>query len=164
MGWLSENGLALYGAVTGTAALAISYFSYRHNIKKDTIRLTVTLSPHPNKSQNIENMRSTDDKKPWEQINLAEVFLVTVRNLGSVPAPLEDVGVITETGKKEHALVSKLHSSGSFLYKAGEAGIEALEAKGSRTFSVYLRREQSTFSAKSAYVIDKTGKTWKSRA
>ena len=97
-------------------------------------------------------------------INMTEVFLVTVRNLGSVPAPLEDVGVITEKGAKEHALISKHHSSGSLLYKVGESGIEALEPKGSRTFSVYLRREHPMFSAVSAYVVDGTGKTWYSRA
>lgn len=164
MGWLSENGLALYGAVTGSAALAISYFGHRHNIKKDTIKLAVSLQPHPNQSQNIENMLSTNGKEPWEHVNLTEVFLVTVRNLGSVPAPLEDVGVITNKGEKEHALVSKNHSSGSFLYKVGESHIEALEPKGSRVFSVYLRREQPIFPVVSAYAIDKTGKIWSSRA
>lgn len=164
MSWLIENGLALYGAVTGTAALGISYLGYRHNKKRDAIKLAVSLLPHPNQRQNIADMQSTGDKEPWSRMNLTEVFLVTVRNLGSVPAPLEDVGVITDKGEKVHALVHKNLGGGSFLCEVGESCIEALEPKDSRTFSVYLKTEQPLFSVMSVYAKDRTGKTWSSRA
>lgn len=163
MGWLSENGLALYGAITGTAALAISYISHRHSIKRDSIKLSVTLTPHPSQKENIQNMLSTEGKEAWEHVTLTEIFLVTVRNLGSIPAPLDDVGVITINGTKEHALVSKVHRHGGALYRVAESDIEALEPKDSRVFSVYLKREQAMFTAASGYAIDKTGKSWISK-
>ena len=164
MSWLIANGLALYGAVTGTAALGISYLGYWHNKKRDSINLDVSLRPHPNQIQNIKDMQSTDDSGSLSHSSLKEIFLITVRNIGSVPAPLEDVGVITSKGKKEQALVQKNHGYGSFLYPVGEANIEALEPKDARTFSVYLSREQPAFTAVSAYAIDKTEKEWRSRS
>src|SRR5690606_4948241 len=119
---------------------------------------------HPRQAENIQGMISTRGKKPWEQINLVEVYLVTVRNVGNIPAPLADVGVITESGEKEHALVTKHHSSWYHLHTVTDSGMEAIEPKGSRTFSIYLRREQPMFKATSAYATDQTGKSWSYRA
>ena len=93
--WLAEHGLALYGSITGTAALLISFFNYRHAVAKDAIELELSHSPHPNVASNLVRIQSTDGE-PWDQPNLVEVHSVTIRNIGSIPAPLEDVGIITD--------------------------------------------------------------------
>lgn len=161
--WFSANWLACYGAFTGTLALAISYLGYRHAVNKDAIKLAVSFSEHPNKEENIRDMLSTDGKEPWEQPNLTEVYLVTVKNLGSVPAPLEDAGVITSSGEKKYALTSSLDSHGNILRRISESKLEPLIPQSAKTFKVYLKREDAVFEAKQAYVIDQTGKLWCSR-
>jgi hypothetical protein len=163
MKWDLSSGLALYGAITGTLALAVTYFSHRHSLAKDKIKISVSWKPHPNQQHNIEAMLNTAEKEPWKQINLAEVFEVTVRNIGSITAPIEDVGVVTPRGRKS-ALVSASSGERSILMAAAQAPISDLEPKTSRTFSIYLGREEEIFTVRSAYAIDQLGKTWHSRA
>lgn len=162
MSWLSENGLALYGAVTGTAALIIGYFGHRHNIRKDKIKLSISYEPHPSQAENLKDMVSSERKEPWEQRTLTEVYLVTVRNLGSIPAPLDDVGVFTAEGTKKHALVPMRYGQINALRKVADAGFEALEPRAMRTFSVYLHRDEKMFSVSKGYAVDQTGKSWTS--
>lgn len=162
--WLSENGLALYGAVTGTAALLITFFSHRHNVKKDQIRLSVSYSDHQNKSQNIERLTSNNSENTFDQPNLVEIYTVTVRNLGSIPAPLHDVGVIDKSGNKYQALISHRMSQMNFLQPLSESVDEPLEPRAAKRFSIYLRRGEAVFSPVSAYAIDQTGKEWIGRA
>lgn len=164
MGWLIENGLALYGAIAGTAALGISYLSHRHNVDKDSIKLSVSFAPHPRQLENIERMLATDGSKPWEQPNLTAVALVTVRNLGVSDAPLDDVGIFTSDGEKISALVSRENDQSLHLYSVKDAKISALPPKSSQTFPVYLRRGQPMFKPRSAYAVDQTGKIWGSHA
>lgn len=164
MSWLSENGLALYGAVTGTAALLITFFSHRHNVKKDQIKLSVSYTDHPRKSENIERLNSDYSEHPWEKPNIVEIYEVTVRNLGSVPAPLHDVGVIDKDGNKYQALVSRRLSQMNLLQRLPEFDGESLEPRAAKTFSVYLRRDEPVFLPVLAYAIDQTGKEWKGRA
>ncbi|TDY03004.1 hypothetical protein [Thiohalophilus thiocyanatoxydans] len=162
MSWLSENGLALYGSVTGTAALLITFFSHRHNVKKDQIKLSVSYAGHQNKSKNIELLNTDNSENTWDKPNLVEVYTVTVRNLGSISAPLHDVGVMDKDGKKHQALVN--HQMSHFLQSLSESHSETLEPRAAKTFSVYLRRGESVFLPVLAYAIDQTGKEWKCRA
>lgn len=161
MSWIIENGLALYGAVTGTAALMISFFNYRHKVKKDQIKLSISFMEHPQKTENIERLNNKDIEHPWEQPHVVEVYLVTVRNLGSVSAPLHDVGVVDKDGYKHQASITLHYSQMSLLKHLPEIDTEALEPRGSKTFSVYLHRDEPQFAAVSAYAIDQTGKEWK---
>ncbi|MGK8438372.1 hypothetical protein ACRS3X_13695 [Ectopseudomonas hydrolytica] len=163
MNWLTDNWLACYGAITGTLALFISYLGHRHAVNKDTIKLSVSFSAHPNQEENIKNMLSTEGKEPWEQTNFTEVYLVTVKNLGSIPAPLEDVGVITSSGDKKQALTSSLHSHGNILSKISDSKLEPLIPQSAKTFKIYLERAEPVFKAKKAYAVDQTGKLWCSR-
>lgn len=160
MSWLSENWLAFYGALTGTIAIAISYFGHRHNISKDNIKLAVSFAPHPNQDRNIRTMLSTNDNIPSERTNLIEIYQVTVRNLGSIPAPLNDVGILTDQGIKKPALIRKQNST--LLYEVAESALDALAPQSALTFSVYLRHDEPMFSASMAYAVDQTDKLWKS--
>jgi len=54
MSWISENGLALYGAVTATVALMISFFNYRYKVKKDQIKLAISFMEHPKKPRTLK--------------------------------------------------------------------------------------------------------------
>lgn len=164
MSWLSENGLALYGAVTGTAALLITFFSHRHNVKKDQIKLSVSYADHQNKSQNIERLTTDNSENPFDKPNLVEVYTVTVRNLGSISAPLHDVGVIDKNGNKYQALISHRMSQMNLLQPLSESVDEPLEPRAAKKFSIYLRRDETLFLPVSAYAVDQTGKEWIGRA
>jgi hypothetical protein len=161
MSWLGGNELALYGAVIATIALLITFFGYRYNVKKDQIKLSLSYADHPNKSKNIECLYTDNSEKPWDQAKLVEVYTVTVRNLGSIPAPLHDVGVIDKDGKKYQALVSHPMSHTILLQSLTESDNEPLKPRAAKTFSVYLRRGEPFFLPVSAYAIDQTGKEWK---
>lgn len=163
LNWLVENWLACYGATTGTLALFISYLGHRHTVKRDTIKLSVSFSAHPDQEENIKKILSTVGKEAWSQINLIEVYLVTVKNLGSVPAPLEDVGVITSNGAKKQALIPSPHSNFNILVKISDSQLEPLTPQSARTFKIYLDKDEPVFKIKKAYAIDQTGKLWVSR-
>jgi hypothetical protein len=161
--WFTENGLALYGAVTGTAALLITFSSHRLNVKKDQIKLAISYAEHSEKSENIERLNTQNTERPWDQPQIIEVYVITVRNLGSIPAPLDEVGIIDNDGNKHQALVRARMSQMNLLQPITESNVEPLEPRAARTFSVYLRRDEPTFSAVSAYAIDQTGKKWSGR-
>lgn len=162
MSWISQNSLALYGAVTGrTIAIVISFFNYRYNVKKDQITLNVSYKEHPKKTENIDLLIDTSMKEPWEQLSCVEVYLVTIRNLSNISIPLHDVGIIDEHGKIHQALINCQFSQMIFLKPLSETDAEALKPKASKTFSVYLSRNEAPFNAISAYAIDQTGKEWK---
>lgn len=163
MGWLAENWLACYGAITGSIALVISYLAHRHTIKKDEIKLAVSFSAHPEKEENIKKMFSTEEKMEWEQTNLIVVYLVTVKNLGSVPAPIDDVGVITNEGNKKQALISASLGNSLLLGKISDSQLEPLIPQSAKTFKVYLKRNEPVFEVRKAYATDQTGKLWCSR-
>ena len=167
MDWILKNGLALYGAITGTLALAISYFGHRHNVKKDKIRLTIEYAPHPEQAENVAKLRiPKNEEKPWEggPPNLVKYYVVTVRKLGAVPAPITDVGIKSKDGAIHQALVSVRHSSFNMLHKIPETAIRPLEPNSCESFNIYLRREDPEFKVIYAYAIDQTGKEWRSRA
>lgn len=163
MSWLSENGLALYGAVTGTAALLITFLNHLHSVKKDQIKLSVSYAEHPNKAENLERLNA-ENIDPWDQPNIVEIYRVTVRNLGSIPAPLHDVGIIDKDGNKRQALVSRRMSQMNLLQPVSESDTEPLEPRASKAFSIYLRKDEPIFSVVSAYAIDQTNKEWIGRA
>ena len=162
--WLSENGLALYGAIAGTVALAINFFGFRHNLKKDRIKLSVSFADHPRQADNLLDLESTEDGKPWDQKSLAEVYVVTVRNVGNVAAPIDEVGVVTSSGKKRPALVGSKHHGPNILERASGGSVDPLPPNSSRKFNMYLNRGEQLYGAAQAYVVDQAGKTWSSDA
>ena len=159
--WLRDHGLALYGSITGTAALLISFFNYRHAVAKDAINLKLSHSPHPQAASNLTRLQSTDGE-PWDLANLAVLHVVTVRNVGTVPVPLEDVGIVTNTGERKQSLVPRRADDPMILGTVAEARLPPLEPRSSRNYSVYLRRGEPPFSVSRAYAIDQTGKVWNS--
>lgn len=160
LSWMHENGLALYGAVVGTAAFVMSYMAHRHTVKIDSIQLALSVAPHPQQQQHVLNLQATAAEQPWNQLNLVEVYTVTVRNIGSIPAPLESVGIITATGEEVAAAVS----INCMLTNVKDSNCSVLAPRSSQTFSIYLRRGQSLFSPVKVFAIDQTGKRWKARA
>jgi len=164
MTWLDQNALALYGAITGTVALFISFFSHRHNVKKDRIRLVVSFAPHPKADENIMRMNTADPNSLWARPQLAEIYSVTVRNMGGVSAPLDDVGLTDEVGKDHQALVHSRSGQMNFLVPLSKSNAEALEPRAAKTFSVYLNSDAPMFKVASAYAVDQTGKVWRARA
>jgi hypothetical protein len=162
--WLSQNGLALYGALTGTAALLINFFVFRHNLNKDKVKLAVSLTEHPMQESNIRDMEATSEKKSWEQINLTEVFVVTVRNVGNVTAHIDGVGVTTASGREIPALVGGEGGNANILEKANSKNIASMPPQSAKSFSVYLNRGEELYKVFNAYAIDQTGMVWRSNA
>jgi hypothetical protein len=154
--WLTHNWLALLGALTGTVALVINYLSYRNNRNKDRIDLTLSCAAHPKQAENVRTLLESEGNEPWNRPNMVEVYTVTVRNRGSINAPLSSVGVITSSGTSRGALVS----NGQFLQQASTTNIESLPPKSERTFKLYLNRGEDLYSVKKAFAVDQTGKRW----
>jgi hypothetical protein len=161
--WLRENGLALYGAITGSVALVIAFLGHRHNVSKDTIKLLVTFAEHRHRDSNIQDLLASREKSGSEKLNLVEVYVVTVRNLGHIDAPLEDVGIITASADRKCALIRSPHFGNCILERASAIELGVLAPKASSEFSVYLKQDEPVFTAKCAYVVDQTGKMWTSR-
>jgi hypothetical protein len=165
MSWLSQNWLAFYGAITGSIALVISYFTYRHNVVRDRIRLEVSVRNHPYQAKNVERLNAPEDsKEPWNRPSIVEVYEVVVRNLGSVPAPLDSVGVVDPQGSKHEALVPRHVSRMNLLEPVAKSDSCVLAPRAAGMFSVYLKRDEPFFHAEAAYAIDQTGKEWCRRA
>jgi hypothetical protein len=88
---------------------------------------------------------------------------VTVFNDGSVPAHLEEVGVICADKRRETALVSEASIGRWILVPVNQAGLGPIESKSAETFTIYLRAGSAAFTPKRAFAVDKTGKEWRSR-
>ena len=158
--WFLQNWLALLGAVTGTLALFVNYLSYRHNRNKDRVVLTVSFAAHPEQVDNVRALIESEDKQPWNRPNLVEVYSVTVRNIGSIDAPLSSVGVTADSGRDHAAMVRH----GQFLQKASASNMAPLPPKSEKQFVVYLNRGESLYTVAKAFVTDQTGKRWESNA
>jgi len=159
--WILNNWLALYGAVVGTIALFINLFRFFHTLKKDKVKLKVSVSPHENQKQNIERIAQNVDKSTYERTNLAEVYVVKVRNMGNVNAFVEDVKLICKEGVERKALVSQNMGNSCILGEIKEIDIPP---KSSLSFNIYLRDGEEPFVPSKAIVTDSTGKEWRVNA
>ena len=162
--WIYQNWLALYGAVVGSIALLINFSRLLYTIKKDKIKLTLSVAPHPEKEKNIERLVATEENEPWDdRPNLVEIYKLTVRNIGNVDAHLEDAGIVCEKGKIHQVLVST-SSNHCVLSNIPNSGLVQIQPKASKKLSVYLNRAENIFQVKKAFVVDSTGKKWTIKA
>ena len=162
--WIANNWLAFYGAVVGTLALGINFSKFIHAINKDKIKIRVSVSDHPQKLANIKLLKDGEDNEPLDRINMAEVYIVTVRNIGNVNAHIDDAGVICTHEKSHSALVSSPTGGGCILVSISEAKLDPIAPKSSKKFSIYLQRGQECFEARRAFVVDSTGEKWLAKA
>ena len=161
--WILNNWLALYASIVGTFALFVNLTRLIHTVKKDKTNIKLSIENHPQKSKNIDTLKSTEDSEPWNRPSIVEVYSVIIRNIGNVSAYIENVGIICERGNEHTALVHST-SGGGLLVSLPEANLEVIEPKSSRKFHIYLRRNEEEFNAQSAFAIDSTGKKWKAKA
>lgn len=162
--WLQQNLLAAYGAVVGTLALVLNLSGFLHNVRKETVRLRVLCQPHAQLKSSIATVAQSAPDKALDRRTLFEAYTVTVFNDGSVPAHLHDVGVTCRDGRIVGALVSRPSSNHWILSAIADAALEPIAPKSSQPFTVYFRVDEPTFIPKTAFVIDKTGKRWHSKA
>ena len=159
--WISNNWLALYGAIVGTIALFINLFRFFHTLKKDKVKLKVSVSPHENQKQNIERIAQNVDRPAYEKTNLAEVYVIKVRNIGNVNAFVEDAKLICKAGMERKALVHQNMGNSCILGKIKEIDISP---KSSVSFNIYLKDGEEPFVPSKAIVTDSTGKEWRVNA
>lgn len=103
-----------------------------------------------------------EDEKDWNKTKLAEVYKVTVRNVGNINAPVEDAGVLTKNGERKHALKRTSVGGGGLLDRLSSTPEEVVAPKSSKAYYVYLHRGEDEFEAVQAFVIDKMGQETKS--
>ena len=156
LNWITENWLALFGAITGTVALLIHFLAYQHSRKKGEINLAVSWAPHTQREENIRTLIETEGSKDWERPAMVEVYTVTVTNLGNISAPLSRVGIVTEKGVERLALVN----NGNDLQKTSAENVQPIPPKSEQAFSLYLIRGEEQFEVMKAFAIDQTGKRW----
>jgi len=102
--WILRNWLALYASIVGTIALFINITRLLHTVKKDKINIKLSIENHPQKSKNIQNLKSTKHNDPWDRPSIVEVYSVIIRNVGNVSAYIENVGIICNQGNEHTAL------------------------------------------------------------
>ena len=144
-----------------TIALFINLFRFFHTLKKDKVKLKVSVSPHKNQKQNIERLAQNADKPAYEKTNLAEVYVIKVRNTGNVNAFVEDVNLICKSGVERKALVRQKLGNSLILEEIKEIDIAP---KSSLDFNIYLRDGEEPFVPSKAIVTDSTGKEWRVNA
>jgi hypothetical protein len=162
--WLTENWLALYGSIVGTIALFLNFSRFIHAIKKDKVKLSLSVAPHPEREKNMERLISTENNEPWDdRPNVVESYQITIRNIGNVDAHIEDAGIICQDGKIRQVLISY---PGNYctLGHLSEVGSVTISAKASKKMCVYLNRGENEFIARKAFAMDSTGKKWTAKA
>jgi hypothetical protein len=161
--WISKNWLALYGSIVGTIALIINLSKFIHSLKKDKVKLSLSVAPHPDREANIQRFKDTEQAQPWEQANLVEVYVITVRNKGTVVAFIEDATLICKKGSTYQAL-TRYSGDNCMLGSIPQVGTIKVEPKSSVKLSIYQKREHKDFTPKRVEVIDSTGKKWRKNA
>jgi len=161
--WISENWLALYGAVIGTVALIINLSRFFHTLGKDKVKLRVTAEEHPNKSENEIELANPDSKEPGGgQQPFLPVYRINVTNTGSVDAHIENAYVLTNESIEKHVLVT--YPNDHCMYGGIEqVGTIIISPKASLKLNIYLKRGEKKFTARKAQVVDGTGKIWKAK-
>lgn len=164
--WISNNWLALYGSIVGTLALLINVTRFIHAVKKDKIKLLVSVVRHPDYDSNIYRLKEKEYDPAWERPNLVEVYTITIRNTGTVDAYIENASVICDKNKVYPAL-SRYSNSGStngMLGSISQVGTIKIEPKASKKLDVFLKAEEDVFTAKYIEIEDSTGKKWRKSA
>lgn len=155
--WLLINWLAFYAAVVGTIALIVNIFRFRHVVNKERVKLSVSVHDHPDRTRNIRRLEDEKTADDWSRAHIVEAYEITMRNIGSVAAYIEDAGVICKDGKSHSALISEGRDTG-MMSSISSVGQLKIEPKSSEKVSVYYSRDKDIFSAKKGYVVDSTGR------
>lgn len=156
--WVIANGLALYGAVVGTAALAISLAKYIHTVRKDEVKLKISVMKHDEYDKGVEILKQNPD--PATGNGWLPAYVVRVTNLGSITAHLQEISLVCDEGSMEGLCLGR----DGFLVKVSEAPKKSIQAKDSQDYVVWNTPDTITWKPKVATVQDQTGKKWKRSA
>lgn len=164
--WISENWLALYGSIVGTVALFLNFSRFIHTVNKGKVKLSIDFKKHPNFENNLKELTDTS-RDSFTRANMAELYVINIKNIGSISAYIEDAGIITSTGKTHHALISYDNTDNQPVVTIGkipDVGQIKIEPKSSKKVSVYLNINEKPFIPIQAFVEDSTGKKWSTKA
>ena len=154
--YLTTNNIAIYGAVVATISIVFNALQYLLNLKDKKIKLAILCTKV---SAYEEELAKVKLKKPHEGgLTNVQFYNITVQNTGNVKAFIEDAYVLSTENKKYHVNV---HTSGmAFNFHTIPEHQEdiCIEQKSSKTFYVYLDKDESVFTVKSCCVLTKSGK------
>src|SRR5690606_29809107 len=109
----------------------------------------------------VQRLTEGREKPEYERAALVKVYKVCITNAGSIPAYLEDAGIITKSGESISVLTNILNGSNpNHLVPLASSGAPPIAPKSSQTYWIWLKIDQKPFEAVSYFAIDKTGKRW----
>lgn len=155
--YLTTNNIAIYGAVVATISIIFSGLQYWLNLKDKKIKLEIfctKVSDYENKLAEVKSL------KPYEG-GLTEVkfYSITVQNTGNVKVFIQDAYVLSTENKKYHVNVHTSSGMAFNFHTIPEHQEDiCIEPKSSKTFYVYLDKDESVFTVKSCCVLTKSGK------
>jgi len=155
------DNFTLYGTFLTAIALIISFLMYRYKIDSTNVKLNVKCNRVKGFQKNIDEMNKGYNPSTGSGGgNIAKIYEVEIQNIGNIEAYIENVGVMSKAGNR-HVSLAKDYSFKA-MSEITNLEIDPIQAKSSRTFSVYLKKDEEMFEVVYAYALDKIGKEWKS--
>jgi hypothetical protein len=163
--WISENWLAMYGAIVGSFALMLNVVRFFYDRKKDSVQIEVSGEPHPDYEEQVMRLKEGKKRPEYDRPGLLEVYKVQVTNTGNIPVHLHDAGVVSTSGESVSVLTRSYSGSNSnHLVPIESSGISPIAPKSSETFWVWLKIDQEPFAVSSYFATDRTGQRWSKKA
>jgi hypothetical protein len=158
--YLTTDNIAVYAAFVATLALIISILQHWNSIKDKKVLLAASYKKHPDYDENLKMLGVPYDPMTGEGgSNTAELYIVTIRNIGNVNAFISKVYGISQDGTRHNVLV-RGNTNSSIMTEISKYKIEQIPAKSQQDYSIYFNTESQIFDLKQCIVIDGTGKKW----
>lgn len=157
--YLTTNNIAIYGAVVATISIVFNALQYLLNLKDKKIKLEIFCTKAPDYEKELDRVRLL---KPYEGgLTNVQFYSITVKNVGNVKTFIEDAYVLSTENKKYHVNVHTSSGVAINFHTIPEHQEDiCIEPKSSKTFYVYLDKDENAFTVKSCCVLTKTGKSF----
>ena len=157
----TTDNIAIYGGIVATLAFGLTVLQYLSAIKDKKVQLDISYKKHSDYAKNIKNINIPYDIVTGEGgDNIAELYTITVRNIGNVDAYLNEIFGITKDGI-EHKLLVQENNNILIFCKKLPSGIECIKSKSAKNYRIFFNKNSNSFELKKCIVVDGTGKQWK---
>lgn len=153
------NYLAIYGAAVGSLALLLNFLRYRHAVIDRKAKVVVELVEKMSANGFEERIKERANSAPYFAPQATITHEIKVRNLGNVSVHIQDAWVETVEGIREDAFHRRKDSG---FQRASRIGNLEIVPRSSQSFSLFSDTDVY-LKPKKAYVLDETGKKWRSR-
>lgn len=141
--------VAILTASVAILGLLVAYARHQDTTDAQKVNLNIQCRKHRRYEANIEELSKVYKNDIYnEHSDPLPVYEVVVKNMGNVTAYIEEVYIMTSEKEKRTAA------------KARDNNNMKINPKASETFVFKMDRGPVLFEAKTAYVVDQTGKKW----